>query len=60
MSLTNILETNSAWRIVKVYTADFEGVQLRYVMPTYLHTVQYSSQYVYDRLNSDLAFECSV
>lgn len=38
--LTNILKTNSAWCIIKVYTADFQRVQLCNVMPTDLHTGQ--------------------
>lgn len=38
--LTNILKTNSARCVVKVYTADFQGVQLRNVMPADLHIVQ--------------------
>lgn len=38
--LTNILKTNSARCVIKVYTADFQGVQLRNVVPTDLNTVQ--------------------
>lgn len=49
MFLTNVLETNGTRGIVKVYTADVQGVQLRYVMPSYLHTGQHSSAYVCNR-----------
>lgn len=41
--LTNILETDSTGGIIKVYTADVQGVQLGYVMPSYLHTGEHDS-----------------
>lgn len=49
MFLTNVLETNGTRGIIKVYTADVQGVQLRYVMPSYLRTWKHSSVYVCNR-----------
>ncbi len=47
--LTNVLETDGTRGIVKVHTADVQRVQLRYVMPSYLHTGQHSSLHVCNR-----------
>lgn len=41
--LTNILETNGTRGIIKVYTADAQGVQLCNVVPSYLRTRQHGS-----------------
>lgn len=47
--LTYVLETSSVRCNIRVYTADVQGVQLRYVMPSYLKTEQHSSAYVRNR-----------
>lgn len=38
ISLTNVLETNGTRGVIKVYTADVQGVQLCYMMTSHLHT----------------------
>lgn len=54
--LTNVLDTNRTRCIVKVYAADVQGVQLGYVMSSYLHTGQRSSLYVWNMSSMSKCF----